>query len=334
MNIRPLLRFVRSKPALVKALSSLLLLIPFASPVSAQGDSLADVFPLHVGQRWHYATKRFSYNGMDEWFSQTDSGQVTITVTGAVHLTNATNWTLQEHKDVRGYGKKGDSNFVVRDTGTYSYILTEIDTGRHQLLFPQYWRVPPRTFSFHDDPDDGIPGSIFRYSPVDTNGRVDVTYEDNFDPFGNHHHHHIFTADVGETFDSVFYSGEWSTFTYVSTLIDTTMLNVGNAGGTVVLPVTAILAQNYPNPFNPTTTIRYSLSTESHVRITIFDILGREALTLVNGIELPGEKAVEFDGSAAGVGLPSGVYFYRLEAIETANPAQSVRQTRKLLLVR
>jgi hypothetical protein len=83
------------------------------------------------------------------------------------------------------------------------------------------------------------------------------------------------------------------------------------------------LYQNYPNPFNPTTTIHYQLPTRAHVTLTVFDLLGRDVATLVDGMEEPGEKAATFDGSA----LASGVYFYRLKVGEFV-------QTRKLVLVR
>ena len=70
------------------------------------------------------------------------------------------------------------------------------------------------------------------------------------------------------------------------------------------------LQQNCPNPFNPTTLIHYVLAKSVHVRLSVFDMLGRDVATLVNELQQPGNKSVEFNSTA----LPSGVYFYRIIA--------------------
>jgi len=69
------------------------------------------------------------------------------------------------------------------------------------------------------------------------------------------------------------------------------------------------LAQNYPNPFNPTTNIEYAVPTTSNVKLTVFDMLGKEVATLVNQTQANGVYRVAFDAS----NLPSGVYFYKLD---------------------
>ncbi len=74
------------------------------------------------------------------------------------------------------------------------------------------------------------------------------------------------------------------------------------------------LYQNYPNPFNPTTTINFSLPEEAFVKLKIWDILGNEIAVLVNERLSPGNYEAIFNISSARGGVPSGVYFYSLEA--------------------
>ncbi len=70
------------------------------------------------------------------------------------------------------------------------------------------------------------------------------------------------------------------------------------------------LLQNYPNPFNPSTKINFELKKESNVTLKIYDILGAEVATLVNGHKKAGRYSVKFNAS----NLASGIYFYRLNA--------------------
>ncbi len=69
------------------------------------------------------------------------------------------------------------------------------------------------------------------------------------------------------------------------------------------------LFQNYPNPFNPTTTIRFSLIKKGLVKLSVFNILGERVKQLVNKEMTVGQYEVPFISN----GLPSGIYFYRLE---------------------
>ena len=70
------------------------------------------------------------------------------------------------------------------------------------------------------------------------------------------------------------------------------------------------LAQNYPNPFNPSTVIGFQLPVSSHVTLQVFEVNGREVATLVNGEMAAGKHEARFEVA----NLPSGVYFYRLQA--------------------
>jgi predicted extracellular nuclease len=70
------------------------------------------------------------------------------------------------------------------------------------------------------------------------------------------------------------------------------------------------LSQNYPNPFNPSTTIRFRMAASGPVRITVYDLLGKQVAMLVNGEMGVGEHTVQFNAER----LSSGVYFYQLTA--------------------
>lgn len=84
------------------------------------------------------------------------------------------------------------------------------------------------------------------------------------------------------------------------------------------------LSQNFPNPFNPTTSIKYSIREAGNVSLKVYDLLGREVLTLVNQVQAPGEYQVSFDASNLAA---SGMYIYRLQS-------GSFTRTMKMLLVK
>lgn len=84
------------------------------------------------------------------------------------------------------------------------------------------------------------------------------------------------------------------------------------------------LLQNYPNPFNPSTVIEYSLSQNSFVTITVYDILGNEVKILTNNEQKRGSYEIKFDGR----GLSSGVYFYTLRT------STGIIISRKMLLIK
>jgi hypothetical protein len=70
------------------------------------------------------------------------------------------------------------------------------------------------------------------------------------------------------------------------------------------------LLQNYPNPFNPSTVIDYTIGKASNVTLKVYNLLGQEVATLVNGHQVANTYKVNFNAS----GLPSGVYIYELRA--------------------
>jgi hypothetical protein len=97
----------------------------------------------------------------------------------------------------------------------------------------------------------------------------------------------------------------------------------GIKDGPATVPTVWNLEQNYPNPFNPSTTIKYQVQKTGNVTLKIFDILGRDIITLVNENKREGFYEVRFDASK----IPSGVYIYRLSSNEFTS-------SKKMLLIK
>jgi parallel beta-helix repeat protein len=97
----------------------------------------------------------------------------------------------------------------------------------------------------------------------------------------------------------------------------------GSDGSVTVAPVPDELMMNYPNPFNPSTTIGYKLSSAGHVTLKVYDILGREVITLVDEYQERGAHTAYLNSQ----NLASGVYFYRLTA-------PGISQVKKMIMMK
>jgi hypothetical protein len=100
-------------------------------------------------------------------------------------------------------------------------------------------------------------------------------------------------------------------------------ITASSVGGVSPLPAAYTLKQNYPNPFNPATVIEYALPKGGLVVLTVYDILGREVSTLVNGWNDAGVYRVRWNAS----GFASGVYCYRLQC-------GSYSETKTMIVIR
>ena len=136
-------------------------------------------------------------------------------------------------------------------------------------------------------------------------------------------HELYLTTDRGESWLKVDVSG-LATSTISAIAANNKYLFAGTQSGAYLIPITDIvtsvdggspqqpatfsLSQNYPNPFNPTTEIEYRIAKFEHVTLNVYNILGQEVASLVNGVKGPGDYTVKFEGG----GLASGVYFYQI----------------------
>lgn len=91
----------------------------------------------------------------------------------------------------------------------------------------------------------------------------------------------------------------------------------------LTIPDSYQLSQNYPNPFNPSTKINFTIPVNGQVSLKVYNILGKEVMSLVNDIMPAGKHEITFNGS----NLNSGTYFYRLQS-------GNFVETKKMLLVK
>lgn len=111
-------------------------------------------------------------------------------------------------------------------------------------------------------------------------------------------------------------------YQYVSLYDPDMLVSTGN-NYISTIPDEFKLHANYPNPFNPTTVIKFEIPVDEYVSLKIFDASGKELYTLVNGFRQAGTYEILFNG----IGLSSGVYFYRIEAGNFA-------QTNRMVLIK
>lgn len=108
--------------------------------------------------------------------------------------------------------------------------------------------------------------------------------------------------------------------TGVTLLLPSSIVSVGQGA---MVPANHTLEQNYPNPFNPATTISFDIPAKSFVSLRVFDALGREVSALLGEELSPGTYSRQWNA----VNVPSGIYFYRLQAGEFV-------ETKKMILLR
>jgi hypothetical protein len=149
---------------------------------------------------------------------------------------------------------------------------------------------------------------------------------DNEGGYGNNHIENIDDTNPTFTINAQFGSIEpVSYYTWNFDLRQPTSVKELDRG---TIPSEFILEQNYPNPFNPTTDIIYSLPKDAEVTLTVFNTIGQKVATLVSKKQTAGSYQVSWTGrDQNGISLPTGIYFYRLEAGKFTS-------TRKMLLVK
>jgi hypothetical protein len=223
--------------------------------------------------------------------------------------------------------------------GVFRFRLTSVPVGRFGYGLPDPVVCPdcacPGTFGQDsvgevEDyymPDAQLAVNLADYSLNSVNGEVSMVWstasETNNDRFEVMRNGTMLTSirsqgntASGHTYrysDATVTTGQDYEYTLVAVDLNGTRTTLGSrtvtANGSSAATVTEYaLHQNFPNPFNPTTQIAFDLVESGHVTLTVFNSMGQEVAKLVNGTLGAGSHAVSFNAT----GLPSGIYFYRL----------------------
>jgi hypothetical protein len=265
---------------------------------TAAGDSLVDIFPLEIGNQWIY---RYSFSTFTESFgTYHDTGSATIRIFDRTVTTDTIKWLLEETHRL----------WMSHDTGAYygspvstdTIQLIELQQGQHRLYINgDEYDIRQSVFSFFPHVDT----IVYRYNTVDTLGIRTFTSRN---LIGKGIFAYVFKQGIG--LSSVMLSDGCTCmdgFSGHHTLRAQTITGVSHKQSP---SVNYRLTQNFPNPFNPTTNIAFQLPSRSYISLKIFDCIGREIETLVDGELLAGSYTRQWDASH----MPSGVYFYRFQA--------------------
>jgi hypothetical protein len=288
----------------------------FAQPM------VQDFLPLAVGNSWCYNYSTYSSDLMTE-YSSSDSGSVAYVIVSKTSQPDSTVWHFLECREgvtsevwwASGNLRYNSTSF--KDSTVFD--LVEHHTGNHRILCP-HGGLKPWKSVFYLTAQASDSSKFFRYLPsVDTDTIGVIAKWD-------HNAYQLkLTLRQGIGITRVEYSdpgitGGHSTTSH--TLRSQILMAVEpeiNGDG----PRGFTLRPNYPNPFNPQTTITFSVGEREHVRLTIYDLLGRTIGTIFDDIAQAGTHSLVWDASS----VSSGTYFC------VARTAGGVRYT-KLLFIR
>jgi photosystem II stability/assembly factor-like uncharacterized protein len=274
-----------------------------------------------------YEVSDFIQPGKGYWVNVNQSGTLELKKTSGFQSAAKTLSTLPERLNVITISDKEGNRQTL-----YFGKSAETATDNSFLLMPP----PPPAGNFDarftsnkiaeiQDPESGWNDAVINITsavfPITVNWNVlqegsgDYLLSDNFD---------------GTVVSASLRAGEGNIL-----IKDTKVKSLVLKNGVRAIPVEYALAQNYPNPFNPTTSIRYQLPVDSRVTLKIFNVVGQEIKTLVNSIQSAGYKSAQWNGTDnAMTSVPSGLYFYRIEATEIDNPDHHFTQVKKMMMMK
>ena len=280
----------------------------------SQTDSLYDVFPLSIGNRWTY---QYSNGSRTYGYGQYCSGTAWFVIVGSMQTPDSTRWHLSEIRDLScQYCSPYPACHTSSVRDTLAFELVELHTGPHQLYIAG--ATNQDVFPFYRSPSDSV-FMVYRYRPESS--WVNSCPTDLLCQYKNSCQIR-FQAGQGELSYRFYCLRNGGSDAADHLLLGLVINSVGSTAD-LSAPKQFALDQNYPNPFNSTTRIRFTIPVRGFTTLKVYDVLGRKVATLLEEQLIPGSYEATFDGTD----LANGVYFYRLHS------GQFV-ETKKLLLLK
>ena len=295
----------------------------YSIALDGSGNVYVTGYSYNYGTGFDYCTIKYNSSGVQQWvaiYNGPGNGfdyarSIALDGSGNVYVTGASigSGTSYDYCTIK-YNSSGDTVWVARyngpGNGNDSATSIALD-GSGNVYVTGYSKGTGGTNDYdyctikYNSSGDTV--WVARYNGPG-NGR-DKAYSIALDGSGN-------VYVTGSSYGGSGTSDDYCTIKYLQT--PTGLQAIGNE-----IPKEFKLIQNYPNPFNPNTKIKFDLPKNVNVKLTIYDMLGREIETLVNEKLNAGSYEVTFDGTK----YTSGVYYYRLNAGEFV-------ETKKMILVK
>ncbi len=264
-----------------------IIIISFSTDVFGQADVY---FPLHKGDYWQYLWT----DGLDGfyWDKKVESVDTLVEESEDLRLDSAIIYKIVEHSMIYYYKVKMNDNSVVYR------LATDNDTS----FFPWYkFNVEPGTEWYGGDTYnikfDSFDLSYTYWHLIDSAYKFECGYRD-YLIISNHY----LMKNIG----IYLVDGEWSQSILMGCIIDSvTYGHIVDVEDEPTPNSYELTIQNYPNPFNNQTVIQYTIPESEFVKITMYDMLGREVETLVDEVQTQGKHSIPWQAK----GLSSGVYF-------------------------
>ncbi len=292
------------------------------------GGILDSNITVHFSQVYVDSNHSFVGGGIDDesggivWESGSMSDNTADSVGGGMYFNGIANDTLYH---VTTTGNSPDPIYNAM-SGAYAVVLIDASLPVQATDFVATSGIGSVTLSWNTQSEVANAGfNILREDPNASSFKLISSYTSNDSLKG------IGTSSTGRSYgftDNHVVSGSTYQYEIQSVSTNGATKDLTTISITVGVPKSYALYQNYPNPFNPTTVISYQLSAISRVTLKVYDVLGREVATLVDGQQNPGAYKVSFDGTK----YASGVYFYRISA--AGNDGQKFVSIKKLVLMK